>query len=252
MLSTRTELKDYCLRKLGAPAIEINVADTQVEDRIDEALQVFKEYHFDAVQESWVIHSVTDADVTAGFLEIPDALFAITRVLPLDVASAWFDRSLFDIRYQMHMTDLYLNQGMYSKAGNMAYIYQNQQHLALIDFMFNKAKSFHFNRITNRLYIEDDLSRIKTDYGQIVLYGYYQLDQNQWPKVWDNIWLKKYTTSLIKRQWGNNMKKFNGVQLPGGVTMNGKEVYDEAIAEIKELEEEIRSTNELPCDLFVG
>jgi len=265
---SRQTLVDYCLRALGAPVIEINVDDDQLGDRLDEALQFYQEYHSDATVRRFRKYKVTSADIANQYITIPDTYLTITRVLPFDINEG--GRGDFNIEYQMMLNGLYdLNKA----ASGMLNYSMTQQHLALIDHMFDgKDQTTRFNRHINRLYIE---TRWGTDLvaDQYIIFEGYEMivpdtsstastygsgtdvDAPTEPtstKVYNDMFLKRYLTALIKRQWGINIKKFDGMQLPGGVTMNGQQIYDEANEEIQKIEEEVQLKYEMPPAFYVG
>ena len=313
---TRTQFKDYCLRQLGFPVIDINVDDDQVEDRIDDAFQFYREYHYDAVEEVYLKAQVTASNIvlttstantfgvgevltgqTSGvvstvqsnnngnvifafkttedksfvagetitasggnsavvasftkgsfdnkYFDISDAVAGIKNVLP------FFDRTsginLFDIRYQMLVQDLYNLMSV-----DMIHYNMVQNHLRLINDLLVGQKPFRFNRHMNRLYVDMDWERDAGINDYLIVNCYRILDPATYTDVYDDMFLKRYATSLIKRQWGENLKKFSGVQLPGGVTLNGQPIYEEALQEIQQIEEEMQSRFELPPMFITG
>jgi hypothetical protein len=312
---TRTEFKDYCLRKLGFPVIQINVDDDQVEDRIDEALQFWNDYHYDGTEKTYFKHRIQQADIDRGWIYCPDSVIFVTGVLPFDESNSSIN--MFDLRYQLRLHDLY----DFTSVSYVSYEI-TMQHLRTLNLLFSGTPQFRFNRHHNKLYLDIDWTR-DLQVGQYVVLECYRrmdpevltvtgtsaanttsntvigtgtyFDRELLEKdfitigtetkqiiriisptemildspyasnasgleiskegntdVWNDRFLKKYATALIKRQWGNNLKKFGGIQMPGGVTLNGKEIYDEAEEEIKELEEVLISTNVLPGDMFIG
>jgi hypothetical protein len=312
---TRSEFKDYCLRKLGFPVIQINVDDDQVEDRIDEALQFWNDYHYDGTEKTYFKHRVQQADIDRGWIYCPDSVIFVTGVLPFDESNSSIN--MFDLRYQLRLHDLY----DFTSVSYVSYEI-TMQHLRTLNLLFSGTPQFRFNRHHNKLYLDIDWTR-DLQVGQYVVLECYRrmdpevltvtgtssanttsntvigtgtvFDQELLEKdfitigtetkqiikiisptemlldspytsnasglaitkegnsdVWNDRFLKKYTTALIKRQWGSNLKKFGGIQMPGGVTLNGKEIYDEAEEEIKLLEDDLISTNVLPGDMFIG
>lgn len=318
-IASREDLKQYCLRELGAPVLEINVDDDQLNDRIDQALDYWRLYHYEGIEqiymkqkirasELYIVESVgTNAQIsdiltgqTSGatcsvtsessrratnnmilvmnvvgtfipgetitgghgftatladpaiqlneydnrYIDIPDAVYGITKILNIGQASS--SKNMFDLQYQLRLNDLYD-----LTSTSIIYYKTVMQHLDLLDFELNGPVPFRFNRTMNRLFID---MKWKTDVvlgDYILVQGYRALDPDEFSKVWNENWLKRYTTAQFKRQWGTNMKKFGGLQLPGGVTLNGQETYDEAIAEIKELEDELMRKS-APLDFFIG
>ena len=313
--TTRTEFKDYCLRRLGFPVIQINVDDDQVEDRIDEALQFWNDYHYDGTEKMFMKHRITQADIDRGWIYCPDAVIFVTGVFPFDDSNSSIN--MFDLRYQLRLHDLY----DFTSVSYVSYEI-TMQHIRTLNLLFSGTPQFRFNRHQNRLHLDVDWAR-DFKVGQYVIVDCYRrlqpetitlsgtveanttsntligtgtvFDQEILEKdfinidntskqvlkiisptevlldsphssnssgititksgnsdVWNDRFLKKYSTALIKRQWGENLKKFGGIQMPGGVTLNGKEIYDEAIEEIKDLEEVLISTNVLPGDMMMG
>ena len=243
---SRQELADYCLRALGAPVVEINIDDDQLGDRIDEAFQFYREYHSDATIRRYRKHQVTATDVTEEYIDIPETFIHISRVLPFQVTGGAGD---FNVEYQIMLNDIYDLRG----PNSVLHYAMSQQHLALVDTLFDgKDQTVRFNRHMNRLFIE---TRWGTDIkaGEfIIIEGYETVDPATFTDVYNDIFLKKYLTALIKRQWGTNLKKFGGLQLPGGVEINGQQIYDEANEEIKEIEQQMQSRYEMPPLDFMG
>ena len=318
--STREGLKEYCLRDLGAPVLEINVDDDQLEDRIDQALDIFRLYHYDGIEKIYLKHQVTASqlkidetnaidfkagkfltgstsgaksyielttnasvlklsktvgsfqagetvtdtegnsatvssdedfwtagDTENGWIPIPDLVYGVSRVLPLYQGTS-SSRSIFDLQYQLRLNDLYD-----LSSTSLIYYTTVMQHLATLDLVLNGRPIYRFNRLEDRLYIDMDWKNgNKVAVGDyIVVEAYRALDPDEFVKVWNEPWLKKYVTALFKRQWGTNLKKFSGLQLPGGVTIDGDKLYDEATSEIKDLEDEIQNKS-APLDFFMG
>lgn len=313
--SSRTALIDYCLRSLGHPVLEINVDDDQLEDRIDEAFQFYREYHYDAIEMVYLSEKIVASTLTISgsnaasftngekitggtsgataevyanistssmnvkkvtgtftasetitgatsgttatfssislgnydnrYLTTNDSVVGVNRVLPFSSRNRGID--LFDVRYQILLNDLYSLQST-----DIIYYSQVKTQLQLIQDILVGIKPVRFNRHQNRLYIdmswEDDV-----DIGDyIIVEGYKILDPDTFTDVYNDYFLKTYATALIKRQWGNNLKKFEGVQLPGGVTLNGQKIFDEAVEELKELKLEVQNTYQQPIDFFTG
>jgi hypothetical protein len=246
--ATRQGLIDYCLRALGEPVIEINVDPDQLEDRVDEALQYYQEYHSDAVYRAYLKHQLTQTDLDNEYISISSDITYVTQLFPL--RSGQLTQDFFDIKYQLHLNDI---ANMQSYMGDLAYYEQMQQYLSLIDLKLNGTPQVHYARKQNRLYIfgekeTDDL--VVGDY--IVAEVYKIVDPSTHSAIWNDKWLKEYTIALIKRQWATNIKKFEGMQLPGGVTLNGQLMFEEATQEIERLREDIRLSGEFPVDFYVG
>lgn len=312
--STRQELIDYCLRKLGHPVIEINVDDDQVEDRIDEAFQFYREFHYDAVELVYLsekiepsliqitgvnaasfingekitgsssttttVHANVSANriqvkgstgaFTAGetitgaqsgatatvssytpgsydnkYITLNDAVVGVERILPFSSRTRGID--LFDVRYQILLNDLYSIQST-----DIIYYNQVQTQLQLINDLLVGVKPVRFNRHQNRVYVDMDWGDDVAIGDYVIVQAWRILDPSTFTDVYNDGFLKRYATALIKQQWGTNLKKFEGVQLPGGVVMNGQKIYDEATEELTTLREEVQNVYQLPVDFFVG
>ena len=267
--NTRETLKQYALRTLGKPVIEINVDDDQLEDRLDEALQYFAQYHYDGVERTYLKYKVTQADVdrmkspdgdssssitknsvtTAwteqnNFIVVPEAVLAVTRIFPLSNRG---NQNLFDIRYQLRLKDLY-------DFSSTSIIHYDMvlRHLDFLDHILVGEKPVRFNQYNNKLYVDMDW---KTDISVgefLVIECFRKLDPTVMTDVYNDIYLKRYTTALFKRQWGANLSKFNGVAMLGGVTLNGQQIFQEAQNDIEKLETEIRGTYETPVTYMIG
>lgn len=246
--NSRATLIKYCKRALGAPVIEINVDDDQLEDRIDEALQFYQHYHVDAIEKIFLKHQITQDDITNGYIAITDNIVEVIRVLPIrDHSSASTD--MFDIKYQFHLNDMYQLGYM----GNILEYVQTKQHLATVDLLIDSdEKHINFNRHKNRLAIDMDWAKEVNVGDFIVIECQRVVDPATFTDVYNDYFLKKYATALIKKQWGANLIKFEGMVMPGGVTFNGRQIFDDAVEELKLLEEEARLNWEEPVDFFVG
>ena len=244
-VTTRQQLKDYCLRRLGAPVTEINVDDDQVEDRIDDAFQFYREYHYDAVEMVYLKHQFTTEDITNQYISVPDTVVGVSRILPFSNKSD--GTNIFSIRYQILLNDLYSLMST-----QIIYYYQVKQELELINQILVGTKPVRFNRHMNRLYIDMDWTADAAPGDYIIVECYRILDPDTYRDVYNDMFLKRYCTALIKRQWGENLKKFNGVQLPGGVTINADQIYQDALVEITQIESEMQSRFELPVDFMTG
>ena len=243
--STREAFKNYCLRRLGDPVIDVNVDDEQVEDRIDEALKYYQDYHFDGTERVLIKHVVTATDVTNGYITLSDNVIGINRIL--DIGQAVQSSNLFNIRYQIHLNDLF----DLSASSYVPYV-TAMRHVESLEELFVGKKPLRFNRHTNRLHIDMDWDNDVETGEYIIVDGYQILDGDTYTDIWGDRWLARYTTALIKRQWGSNLTKFEGLQMPGGVTFNGSKIYDDAESEIQKLEEEMISAYSLPVQDMVG
>ena len=245
LITTREQLKDYCLRRLGAPVIEINLDDDQVEDRLDDAFQFYREYHYDAVEMVYLKHEITSTDIANQYIPVPDSVVGVSRMLPFTNRSD--GTNIFSIRYQLLVNDLYSLMST-----NLIYYYQVKQELELINQTLVGIKPIRFNRHMNRLYMDMDWAADVVVGDYIIVECYRILDPETYRDVYNDMFLKRYCTALIKRQWGLNLKKFVGMQLPGGVTLNADQIYADAMDEIKQIELEMQSRFELPVDFITG
>ena len=247
--NSRSTLIDYCKRRLGDPVIEINVDEDQLEDRVDEALQYYQEYHSDATVRTYLKHLVTATDVSNEYISLSTNILFVSKLFPL---SSSFNSSFnfFDIKYQMMLNDI---ADLQNFAGDLAYYEQMQQYLSLLDIKLNGHAQVQFSRKQNRLYIFGDFQDGDIKAGEYLVAEVYQIiDPTTHTSVFNDMWLKEYTTALIKQQWGANLIKFDGVQLPGGIVLNGRQIFDDATTDIDKLRETIRSEHEMPPDFFVG
>ena len=264
--ATRETLKQYCLRALGQPVIEINVDDDQLEDRIDEAVQYFQQYHYDGIRRTYLKYQYTDADKTRitsdvsesvtknsvtstwkegqGYIVVPDSIISVINIFPFSNKG---NLNLFDVRYQMRLNDLY----DFSSTSIINYD-TVLRHLDFLDHILVGEKPIRFNQHDNRLYIDMDWTNDLQVGEYIVIEAYRKLDPATYTDVFNDIYLKRYTTALFKKQWGANLSKFGGVQMIGGVTLNGQQIYMEAMQDVEKLETEIRSTFELNPAMMIG
>ena len=267
--TTKSTFKEYCLRNLGKGVIDINVSDDQADDRIDEALQYFAQYHYDGIEKVYLKHQITQADVdraasnetttatdsvdnsvTAsfsegkGFIPRPSSVVSVIQIFPFDDIAT---NNMFDIRYQLRLNDLY----DFSSTSVMHY-QMTMEHLDFLSHILVGEKPIRFNQHQNRLYIDMDFAN-DIDIGQfIIIECYRKIDPATYTDIFDDIYLKRYATALIKRQWGANLSKFSGVAMLGGVTMNGENIYSQAQEELEKLEEQIQLSFETPIDYMVG
>lgn len=247
--NSRDTLIDYAKRRLGDPVLEINVDEDQYEDRVDEALQYWQEYHSDATVRTYLKHQVTGTDITNGYIPVPSNVLTVTRLFPI---SSSFNSSFnfFDIKYQMMLNDI---ADLQNFAGDLAYYEQMQQYLSLLDMKLNGTPQVQWSRHQDRLHVFGDFADKDVKAGEYIVAEVYTLiDPDSHTSIYNDLWLKEYTTALIKQQWGMNLIKFEGVQLPGGVTFNGRQLYDDATQEIEKLRESIRLEWEMPADFFIG
>lgn len=254
-ITSRSAFKDYCLRRLGFPVIEINVDDDQVEDRIDDALQYWQDYHFDGLQKVYYVKALLPSDVTQRYLDLSTALdtsnnamqiVGVTRIFPLYDSQATIN--MFDLRYQLRLNELY----DFTSASYINYT-MTQQHLRMLEQNFTGEVPIRFQRHMQRLYIDWAWGSSQAPAGTVVVAECYaNIDPTIYTQAWNDRWLKEYATALIKRSWGNNLKKFNGIQLPGGVTLNGDKIYQEATDEINALHAEIGDKYGAPLEFMLN
>lgn len=228
--TNREEFKDYCLRELGHPVIQINIDDDQLEDRVDDALQYYRDYHYDGVEKIYAQHQLTDTDITNKYLDIDPLITGITRIFPLTDAQS--SVNMFDLRYQLRLNELW----DFTSSSYVNYE-MTMQHLRTLELLFVGITPIRFNRHMNKLYIDWAWGSKIVAGEHVIMECYRILDPDVYSSVWNDRWLKRYATQLIKRQWGTNIKKFGQIPLPGGVILNGKEIYDEADDKIRELED---------------
>ena len=277
--STRQGLIDYCLRKLGAPVLEINVADDQIDDLVDDALQLFNERHFDGVERMYLKYKLTEEDIdrgkakntdgvgivtttatstniagygtttsswyeTSNFLQVPDSVVGIEKIFKFD--SSTISGGMFSIKYQLFLNDLY----QFNSIQLLQYA-MTKSYLEDIDHLLTTDKQVRFNKRQDRLYLDIDWGAESVG-NWLVLDCYRALDPNSFTQVYNDIFLKQYLTALIKRQWGQNLSKFKGVKLPGGIEMNGGEILQQAESELESLRSRMASEYELPPYDFIG
>ena len=277
--TSKQELKDYCLRQLGAPVLEINVADEQVDDLLDDAIQLFNERHFDGVERMYMIHQLTQDDIdrgiatgtsgvgivtttgvstnvsgitsitsnfyeTSNFLPVPDSVIGIEKVFKFDTST--ISGSMFSIKYQLFLNDLYQFNSIDLLQYSMVKTY-----LEDIDFLLTTDKQIRFNQRQDRLYLDIDW-KTESVGDWIIIDCFRALDPSTFGGVWNDSFLKKYLTALIKLKWGQNLTKFRGVKLPGGIELNGREIYDDGQREIDYLREKMSMDYEAPPLDMIG
>ena len=247
--TSRATLIDYCKRRLGEPVIEVNVDEDQLEDRVDEALQYYREFHSDATVRTYLKHQITATDVANEYITLANNIIFVSKMFPL-TSSFNNSRNFFDIKYQMMLNDI---ADLMNFAGDLAYYEQMQQYLSLLDMKLNGHPQVQFSRRQNRLYIFGDFADGDIKEGDyIVAEVYTEISDTDHTSIFNDMFVKEYTTALIKQQWGTNLIKFEGMQLPGGVVLNGRQIYDDATGEIQTLRENLRLEHEFPPDFFVG
>ena len=255
-VTNRQTFKDYCLRRLGFPTIEINVDDDQVEDRIDDALQYWQDYHFDALQKVYYIRTLDATDMSNKYINLSPSvtldtsgnsvnIIGVTRVFP--ISDSINQANMFDLRYQLRLNELY----DFTSASYINYTL-TMQHLRSLELMFTGEVPIRFQRHMHRLYCDWGWGSAVNAGTVVIAECFALIKPEDFASVWNDRWLKEYATALIKRTWGGNLSKFQGVQLPGGVILNGETLYNDAMKEIERLEEEMQSKYELPVDFYLN
>lgn len=243
--TTKAEFKEYCLRKLGKPVIEINVDEDQVDDRVDEALRYYYDYHFDGSDKVYYKHQVTETDVANKYITVPENIIGVVKVFSIGDPSIRAD-DLFNIRYQIALNDLYTLTNV-----SLVPYYMVMEHLGLMTELLVGQTPMRYSRHKDRVHIDMDWNTIAV--GSFLLVEAYEVvDPATWTDAWNDRWLQNYAAVLIKEQWGSNLTKFTGMNLPGGVQFNGEKIYDDAVAERKKLEEEMISAYSLPVMDMIG
>ena len=264
--ATRENLKQYALRALGKPVIEINADDDQLEDRIDEALQFYQQYHYDGIRRTYLKYQYTQADYDRinantsevatknsisttwqegnGFIVVPESIISVINIFPF---SSKGTLNLFDVRYQLRLNDLY----DFSSTSIVNYDVV-MRHLDFLDHILVGEKPLRYNQNDNRLYIDMDWKNDLQVGEFLVIECYRKLDPSVYTDVFNDMMLKRYVTALFKKQWGANLSKFNGVAMLGGTTLNGQQIFSEALTDIERLEKEIRDSFEMSQPLMIG
>jgi hypothetical protein len=243
--TSRSEFKEYCLRKLGKPVIEINVDDDQVEDRIDESLRYYWDYHFDGSDKVYYKQAITNTDKINKYITLPENIIGAVRVFPIGDPSIRSD-DMFNVRYQIALNDLYT-----LTAYSMVPYYMAMQHLALISEFLVGQQPIRYSRHKNRLYVDTKWDNYNV--GDFLLIEAYEIvDPTTFTDVWGDRWLQNYCTEKIKYQWGSNLTKFSGMQLPGGVQFNGDKIFSDAQQALLKMEEEMILNYSLPVADLIG
>ena len=272
--STRQGLIDYCLRQLGAPVLEINVDDDQIDDLVDDAIQYFNERHYDGVEKMYLKYKITEDDVNRGkakgtsgvgivtttatdtsgrsynwyetenYIQVPDSVIGVEKVFRFDTSS--ISGGMFSIKYQLFLNDLY-----YFNSVELLQYSMTKSYLEDIDFLLTTDKQIRFNKRQDRLYLDIDWgSQPKDEF--IIIECYRALDPASFTQIYNDSWMKQYLTALIKRQWGRNLSKFRGVKLPGGIELNGGEILQQAEQELSDIKSRMTMEYELPPLDFIG
>lgn len=247
--NSRQELKDYCLRALGHPVIEVNVEDSQVEDRIDESLQYFARWHHDGGSKMYYTYQLTAEDISRKWIDtnpIDPAIITINRIFQMGFNIS--THNIFNIRYQLALNDFY---GLRTGQTNLNYYVSTMQYIEMLQQLLDPEKQIRFNRVNNRLYIDATTSDMFPGV-YLMIEAYAMFNPESATEIYNDHFLKKYTTALIKKQWGVNLSKYEGMPLPGNVTFNGSKIYQEAMEEIAKLEEDVQTKYQLPPDFITG
>jgi hypothetical protein len=242
--SNRQEFKKWCLRKLGHPVIKINVTDEQLDDRVDEALRKYIDFHFEATEKVYFKHQITDQDITNQYITIPANIIGITNIFP--VGSSFSTNNLFNIRYQIILNDLFTLNNI-----DVVPYYMAMQHLSVIEEIFIGKQPLRFNRYLNKLNIDMDWTLAKKD-DWFVIEAYQVIDPETYSAVWSDQWLQRYCTALIKENWGELLSKYPSQPMPGGMSLNGIQIKQEAKQEKAMLEDELVHTYSLPILDMIG
>ena len=278
--ASRTDLVNYCKRQLGAPVLEINIADEQVDDLVDDALQIFHERDYDGLTQTFLKYKITQADIDRGrarggtnnaagittttntstidgstvtfsfeensnYLKGPPEVLGVNKIFKFD-GSNTVTNNMFSVKYQLFLNDIY-----YWGSTEILTYAMTKRYLEDIDFALSTEKMIRFNQRTDRLYLDIDWGSMSVD-DYIIIDCYRLIDPDTHTRVWNDSFLKRYLTALMKRQWGQNLIKFQGVKLPGGIELNGRQIYDDAEKELQIIREQMSNTYELPPYDMIG
>lgn len=243
--TNRKEFKEWCLRKLGKPVIEINVDPDQVDDRVDEALSYYWDYHFDGAEKMFLKHVITAQDKQNGYITVPENIIGVINIFNLSSTSL-STSNIFSAQYQFVLNNLH-DIASY----DVVNFYMGMQHIQFLEEILTGAQPIRYNRHVNKLYVDTDWDNLTE--GQYIVAECYQIvDPETYTDVWKDRWLQNYATAKIKYQWGSNLTKFEGMQLPGGVTFNGAQILSDAQSEIEKLEEDMINSYSLPVHDMIG
>lgn len=245
-VNSRNELKEYCLRKLGKPLVDINVDDTQIEDRIDDALKEFSGYHFSGSERLYYKHELTQLDIDNSFIKLPENIVSVIRVLPGSSSKFSDYQGMFNSEYQMMLGDFHN-----SSLPTVTDFVMKKTHFDFLSQVLGGTDSISFNRYKDKL-VFNTMSERMTPGDFIIAECWSTIDPEEYTEIYNDTFVKKYTTSSIKQQWGMNLLKFEGANLPGGITLNGSRLYEDATEELEKLSEDLRDKYELPIDFMIG
>ena len=242
--TTREQFKEYCLRRVGAPVTQINIDEDQLQDRIDDALQYYWDFHFDGTEKMYYKALIDQTAKDNKYITLPENIIGAIHVFPIGTSLS--TNNLFNIRYQIALNDLYD-----LTATTMVPYYMAMQHIQLLEQLLVGMNPLSYNRRSNRLYLHMNWDKLSV--GEYIIVEAFQVvDPEVYTKVWSDRWLQKYATEMIKQQWGQNLIKFQGVSLPGGMQFNGEKIYNDATAELRRLEDTMISGFSNPVQMFMG
>jgi hypothetical protein len=239
----RNEFKEFCLRKLGKPVLEINVDEDQVDDRVDEALKYYYDYHFDGSEKVYIAHQLTASDITNKYIALPDNIWGAVEIFP--IGNAIQSNNMFNIRYQFTLNELYSLTSI-----SLIPYYMSMWHLAQMEELLVGKQPIRYNRNANLIYLDMSWDMV-TEGAYIIIVAYQVIDPNLYVRAWSETLLQRLATALIQESWGRNLTKFEGLSLPGGMKFNGRSVLEEAQREIKLVKQEIRDSG-LPAGDMIG
>lgn len=242
---SRQSFKDYCLRRLGYPVVDINVDEQQIQDRIDDALAYYRDYHYDGTEHIYLSYLMTSTDITNKYVTLPETVQSVTSIFATGGNSNI--NGLFNIRYQMHLNDLF----DFSNSASGAYV-MAMRHVETLEETFNGKKPIRYSRHMDKLFLDLDWTTDVMAGEYIIVDCYGTIDPETYTDVYADTFLLRYATALIKRQWGTNLSKFEGMQLPGGITFNGRAILQDANEEIQKLEDTMLSSQSMPVMDMIG
>lgn len=243
--TTRSQFKEYCLRKLGKPVIEINVDDDQVEDRIDEALHYWYDYHFDGTEKTYYKYQITTQDITNKYITIPENIIGVVSIFDLS-SSLSTGSGMFNVQYQFVLNNLYELVNF-----EFLHFYMAMENIQFMEKLLVGSQPIRYNRNVNKLYIDTNWDRLSVG-SYIIVEAYQIVDPSVYSEVWKDRWLQNYAAAKIKYQWGSNLTKFSDMQLPGGVRFNGEKILNDAQEELAKMEQEMISSYSLPVYDMIG
>ena len=246
-ITSLDDFKRYCLRRLGAPVLSIDVTDDQIQDRYEDAVSKYQNHHFDGTIHTFLKHQITQEDFDNKYITTPSNILGVTRMVPYNIGgTSSSDGAMFSVTYQYLLNDMH----HLWTTGSISYFEHTMQHLTMMDQLLNGKPTYRFNKVQNRIYV-DVLWEKRMMPGNWVLFEVLQtVDPEEYVEVFDDPWFKNYATALIKRQWGENLKKFSGIQMMGGTTLNGQQIWNEAVEEVNQLEQELMERWSEPAEAF--